>query len=115
MNAIKKYGLTKVAMALLCVIAAGYVAAYLLGPLVGGAEAYCRQFLPYLECQNTQGFFQWIGGGAIAFLFGGTLSFSYFLEQSYLKLSMIMAILFLTVAIGTAILKSRYERSIQAQ
>lgn len=111
---VKRHGISKVGLVVLCLLCFGVFTAYVLNGFVDMLIQQCYSSFPYLACDGTGSFLGTIGVVGASTL-GPLLTFNWLLNRSFLFLFGTLISIFLATMFGGTFLKNRYERMVQTQ
>jgi len=111
---IEEYGITKIALVIICLLTFAFFTAFILNGFLGIGAEVCNKYTPYLACNGVYDFSAGIGVTLMA-IFGPLFAYKMLLRIQMWKLGAIALFFLIISLVGGYVLKHRYEKLLQAK
>lgn len=108
---LERHGITKVTMVILCLLTAGFFAAFVLGAFIDGIKNQCLAATPFFSCDGASDFLSSVFTTGVS-VFGPLLTFRWLIEKSMIFVFITLVLTLFATALGGAVLKYQYEKPV---
>ena len=113
-NHIREHGVTKITLAVICLLTIGFFTAFILSGYLGIGAEICNKYTPYLACNGVYDYSS-SSGSILAAIIGAPFAYKVLLRFQMWKLGLIAVSFLIVSLIGGYILKYRYEKLLQTK